>query len=167
MAEVAKATTTVMTADAGIDVSARELGDGGRAVVWANDVALVHGSGNIKATGGAAGGDGGDIETAGGRYLQIGEAPDASASDGHRGRWFVDATNVWLGEWPVINTTYILSGFFISLSAFYVLRRCGSTGSGFAHRVQLGKRAQRCAFSRPGGHRNCECNQRTGSNSVT
>jgi len=91
---VRNATTTFVHADASIRASALESGDGGKIIVWANDSAIVAGSGNLQARGGTHGGNGGLIETSGKRYLYVALAPDASAPAGDAGLWLLDPENV-------------------------------------------------------------------------
>ena len=62
------ATRTIVGADATINASATGNGDGGKVVVWADDVTKVFGS--ITARGGISGGNGGAVETSGKRVLQ-------------------------------------------------------------------------------------------------
>src|SRR5690606_27116551 len=76
---IRRALETTMSTTAVIDASATHLGDGGTIVLWADDAALIDGSHNLRARGGAYGGDGGLIETSGKRWLRVGGAADASA----------------------------------------------------------------------------------------
>jgi hypothetical protein len=89
-----RALVTTLSATAAIDVSATHLGDGGTIVLWADDAALIDGSHNLRARGGAMGGDGGLIETSGKRWLRVGGAADASAPAGTAGLWLLDPRNV-------------------------------------------------------------------------
>lgn len=92
--EIRNANLTYMDADAAINASAIDNGNGGKIIIWADDTAIVAGSGNLKARGGELGGDGGFIETSGKRYLAILEAADAAAPRGTAGTWLLDPYNV-------------------------------------------------------------------------
>jgi hypothetical protein len=91
---VRRATNTLVSAEASIKANALADGNGGRIIVWADETAIVAGSGNLQARGGQAGGDGGMIETSGKRYLEVGAAPDASAPHGTAGTWLLDPFDV-------------------------------------------------------------------------
>lgn len=95
---VRNANLTYMDADAAINASAIQSGDGGKVIVWADDTAIVAGSHNIAARGGAEGGNGGFIETSGKRYLAIGGAASASAVNGLAGTWLLDPYNVTINN---------------------------------------------------------------------
>lgn len=88
------AKTVSMAPDARIDVSAKQTGKGGEAVLWSNDGTTV--AGTIHAKGGAQGGDGGRIETSGLALLDIAESAkaDASATNGKPGLWLLDPNNI-------------------------------------------------------------------------
>lgn len=76
-----------------INVDALTSGDGGRAIVWADDTTRFFGS--ISARGGALSGNGGFIETSGKNYLEVfGIQVDASAPNGIGGEWLLDPRNV-------------------------------------------------------------------------
>ncbi len=96
-----QATTVTMERGAVIDVSATGDGDGGTAVLWSdvNDAASqtrVHGE--VLATGGPEGGDGGRIETSG-RWLDVaGSIGGASAPWGAAGLWLLDPYNVTITD---------------------------------------------------------------------
>jgi filamentous hemagglutinin family protein len=75
-----------------IDVSATNNGDGGKAVIFAEDTARVHGSLAVK--GGKYGGNGGFIETSGKIGFEIAESPDISAAAGKGGHWLIDPYNI-------------------------------------------------------------------------
>ncbi len=81
-----------MASDARIDASATQSGDGGKVVLWSTQSTQVHGQ--LRATGGASGGNGGFIETSG-PYLETADASiDASAPKGAAGEWLLDPVNV-------------------------------------------------------------------------
>src|SRR5690606_8991044 len=93
---IRQAQHTRVEADATLDASATQNGQGGTVVAWSDikdldsrtDVAGV-----LMARGGALGGDGGRIETSG-ATLSVRGAPDASAPLGQGGLWLIDPTDV-------------------------------------------------------------------------
>ncbi|MDX1947209.1 MAG: hypothetical protein SFU86_17545 [Pirellulaceae bacterium] len=89
-----------------IRANALKNGNGGKIIVWADDSALVYGSGNFQARGGTLGGNGGLIETSGKIFLAVGGAASASASHGSAGLWLLDPRNVRI----VAGGTATLSG---------------------------------------------------------
>ncbi len=86
------ATVTAVGADASIHADAVTRGDGGKVVVWADDTTKYYGT--ISAKGGAAGGNGGTVETSGKRVLDMRGKVDASAAAGAGGKWLLDPNNV-------------------------------------------------------------------------
>ncbi|MCA9113943.1 MAG: hypothetical protein KDA79_02575 [Planctomycetaceae bacterium] len=91
---ITTAFTTILGAEVTVSADALEQGHGGTIIVWADDTALVHGSGGLSARGGSVAGDGGFIETSGKRFLKIGQAVDATATHGAAGLWLLDPRNV-------------------------------------------------------------------------
>ena len=89
---VQNAQFTYVDATATIKADATQNGNGGKAIVWANDTTLMYG--NISARGGVLGGNGGFIETSGKRYLAVTNAADASAPKGLAGTWLLDPNDV-------------------------------------------------------------------------
>jgi filamentous hemagglutinin family protein len=83
-----------MDARAVIDASAATLGDGGRVILWADETTRFDGT--ILARAGAAGGDGGFVETSGKNVLGVGLGArvDASAISGANGSWLLDPNNI-------------------------------------------------------------------------
>ncbi|WP_342119453.1 two-partner secretion domain-containing protein [Pseudoduganella sp. OTU4001] len=79
----------VLAADAGAS------GKGGKVIVWADQSARVHGS--LSARGGAAGGNGGLIETSGQQLDLAGLRVDAGAAKGQRGDWLLDPYDIAVG----------------------------------------------------------------------
>jgi filamentous hemagglutinin family protein len=97
-----QATTVTMQAGASIDASATQSGDGGKVVLWSdihNKDSLTNVQGSLTAQGGAAGGNGGNIETSG-ASLQIGSSVrvDTSAAAGQTGNWLLDHFNITHAE---------------------------------------------------------------------
>ncbi|TCO78084.1 filamentous hemagglutinin family protein, partial [Plasticicumulans lactativorans] len=93
-AAVPNARRTYVGPEVTIDASALENGNGGRVIVWADEVARVYGG--IAAHGGAEGGDGGFVETSGKELLDVSRTPDLSAPAGAGGAWLLDPHNVFI-----------------------------------------------------------------------
>jgi filamentous hemagglutinin family protein len=91
-AGVQNANRSYMGADASIKADALSSGNGGKVIVWADDVTQFNGS--ITAKGGAQGGDGGFVETSGKATLQALGSVDASAPNGAAGQWLLDPNNI-------------------------------------------------------------------------
>ena len=87
---------TFVGADAAIDVSALRSGNGGTAIVWANDTTRF--LGDISARGGALGGNGGFVETSGANRLQVLGRVDAIAPNGLAGSWLLDPNNITIQD---------------------------------------------------------------------
>ncbi|ESQ90252.1 YDG domain-containing protein [Asticcacaulis benevestitus] len=103
-ASIRNASTVLVAPDAVIDVSARQSGDGGTVVLWSEDRTGFYG--DIKATGGALGGNGGKVETSGRLQLQAMGAVDASAVSGEAGKWLLDPVDVSIVEAGASGTAY-------------------------------------------------------------
>lgn len=82
--------------NASINASATKSGDGGRAIVFAEDTARIHG--NLSARGGEAEGNGGFVETSGKKSFSITVAPDVSAIAGVAGHWLIDPYDLRVGD---------------------------------------------------------------------
>lgn len=95
---VRRATNTFLSADASITANALVSGNGGKIIVWADEAAIVAGSGNLAARGGPQGGNGGLIETSGKRYLYVDAAPNAAGPAGQAGTWLLDPRNVTINH---------------------------------------------------------------------
>ncbi|GDY09999.1 hypothetical protein LBMAG52_34850 [Planctomycetia bacterium] len=78
--------------DVELSVDAIQHGDGGKLVVWSDEVTQVYGS--LSARGGSDSGDGGFIETSSLEQLLLTSGGDASAANGHAGTWLLDPLNV-------------------------------------------------------------------------
>ena len=81
--------------DSTIKANALDAGDGGRVILWANDLAKAFGQ--IQARGGLSGGDGGFVETSAHTAI-IDMAPDTSAPSGRHGTWLIDPSNVTIAD---------------------------------------------------------------------
>ncbi|MFO0867305.1 MAG: hypothetical protein U0935_00010 [Pirellulales bacterium] len=91
-ASVRNAQQTLLEAGATLNADARGAGDGGRIIVWADDVAVVWGT--ISARGGSVAGDGGFVETSAHRDLVVDQTPDLRAPQGRGGEWLIDPNNL-------------------------------------------------------------------------
>ncbi len=86
------ADTTVMADTAVIHVDAEVAGDGGTAILWADEVTRFYG--DITALGGSEGGDGGLVETSGKGYLAFGGSVDLTAVLGELGTLLLDPVDI-------------------------------------------------------------------------
>ncbi len=91
--ELRTAENVVMDRHSEIDASGTAQGDGGRVILWADEVALFNGK--IYARGGANGGNGGFVETSGGGDLgsEVGYV-DTFAPAGEFGNWLLDPRRI-------------------------------------------------------------------------
>lgn len=124
-----RAETTRVAAGARLDASATGNGDGGTIVVWSDKATDFAGS--AKATGGAAGGNGGLIETSSaGRLSVTGAQIDASAAKGEGGEWLLDPADIEIvdkGEDIPPDGNYIPSGpSLISISSIFGVLQTGT-----------------------------------------
>lgn len=83
---------TYVDKDASIKADAMRQGNGGRVIVWADDITRFHGS--ISAQGGAQGGHGGFAEVSGKRLLQFEGNVDLSAAQGQVGTLLLDPNDI-------------------------------------------------------------------------
>ncbi len=91
-ADVPNAKRTFVGEQTTIRADATGSGDGGRVIVWADEVTRALGS--IQARGGAQGGDGGFVETSGKRDLAFRAKVDVSAPHGAQGTVLLDPTTI-------------------------------------------------------------------------
>lgn len=87
-----QAASATVGRNAKLDASATDNGQGGTIAIWSTgktDVAAV-----VAARGGAAGGDGGLIETSGHRVSVSADLIDTRAPEGKTGQWLIDPYNV-------------------------------------------------------------------------
>ncbi len=89
---LANAQRVIVAHGATLDASATQVGDGGTAVVWADNT--THMSGNIAARGGSEGGNGGKVETSGKQALDLHGTVDVSAPKGKGGSWLLDPNDI-------------------------------------------------------------------------
>ncbi len=93
-ADVYNARTTYVDGNASIKVDATQQGNGGKAIVWANDIARFYG--NISAKGGAVAGNGGFVEVSGKLNVDFLGTVDLSAINGVGGQFLLDPWNIIL-----------------------------------------------------------------------
>lgn len=91
-ADVLNATRTYVSADASIRADAGLVGDGGRVIVWADEITRFNGS--ISARGGALSGDGGFAEVSGKGTLVFRGSANLSALNGFAGELLLDPRNI-------------------------------------------------------------------------
>ncbi|MDP9898022.1 YDG domain-containing protein [Variovorax ginsengisoli] len=103
-ADLANASKVAMAPGATIDVSARQRGNGGTAVLWSQDYTAF--SGSIAARGGASGGNGGKVETSSHDLLQALGRVDSTALAGLGGAWLLDPYNVTIASSGAAGTAY-------------------------------------------------------------
>ncbi|EKC2495860.1 filamentous hemagglutinin N-terminal domain-containing protein, partial [Salmonella enterica] len=89
---IKNASKVVMDKTATVDVSARDAGNGGTAVLWSDDYTNFRGT--VLAKGGAQSGNGGRVETSSHNNLQASGEVNTSARAGHGGEWLLDPTDV-------------------------------------------------------------------------
>ncbi|WP_018987226.1 YDG domain-containing protein [Methylophilus methylotrophus] len=88
--------TTYIAQGATIKADALQQGDGGKVIVWADDLTRYYGS--ISAQGGVAGGNGGFVEVSGKEYLDFYGKVNLTAANGLGGTLLLDPTNIILGN---------------------------------------------------------------------
>lgn len=76
-----------------INADALTKGNGGKIIIWSDDVTRVYG--NLSARGGTQGGNGGLIETSSKAYLDVADIQiDTRSSLGNIGQWLLDPTDL-------------------------------------------------------------------------
>lgn len=90
--EVPNAQRTYVDAQASVRADAIEGGDGGRVIVWADEVTRMHGQ--ISARGGAQGGNGGFAEVSGKQSLEFTGRADLRAPAGQSGTLLLDPNDI-------------------------------------------------------------------------
>ncbi|CAD5956257.1 CHAT domain-containing protein [Planktothrix agardhii] len=83
---------TFISPDSFINANALDTGNGGRVIIWSEDLTQVYG--NIQVRGGIQNGNGGFVETSSRGILDINTAPDISAPVGLGGTWLLDSNNI-------------------------------------------------------------------------
>lgn len=90
--ETRNADATIVGAETTISADAGESGDGGRVVLWADGYTRFHG--DISATGGGSGGNGGFVEVSGKQNLDFRGKVDLTAGNGAAGTLLLDPTDI-------------------------------------------------------------------------
>ena len=93
---VPTATTVSVDTASIIYASAKDSGDGGKVVVWADGSTIFNGT--IMARGGAQSGNGGFVETSGHQQLAFNGVVDLAAPNGTRGTLLLDPQDVTIGS---------------------------------------------------------------------
>ena len=91
---IQNATKTFISQDATLTADATDTGNGGKVIVWADDITRYYGS--ISAKGGVNGGNGGFAEVSGKRLLNFLGKADLSAAQGVGGNLLLDPLNITL-----------------------------------------------------------------------
>ena len=89
---LANAQNTYVAQGAQLKADAQHIGNGGEIVVWADNATRFYG--DISARGGANGGNGGNAEVSGRRYLDFQGTTDLRASQGQTGSLLLDPANI-------------------------------------------------------------------------
>lgn len=95
-AEVDNARTTYVGANTNINVDAKQTGDGGKAIVWANQTTRHYG--HVSAKGGEQTGNGGFVEVSGKQNLAFAGQVDVTANNGTGGTVLFDPENIVLNN---------------------------------------------------------------------
>ncbi len=90
--ELQRARAVLVDADSEVRTDALEKGDGGRIILFSEDLTSIDGA--VSARGGQRGGDGGFVETSGLRRFAISRTPDLGAPNGRGGSWLIDPFNI-------------------------------------------------------------------------
>ncbi|NQU76175.1 MAG: filamentous hemagglutinin N-terminal domain-containing protein, partial [Planctomycetes bacterium] len=90
--DVPAATATYVGPEAQITADAESTGNGGKVIVWADELTKYYGS--ISATGGPEGGNGGFAEVSGKKFLAFDGMVDVSATAGLAGTLLLDPYNI-------------------------------------------------------------------------
>lgn len=102
---VPNASRAFVSQDSVIRTDALERGNGGRAIVWADEVTRFYGK--ISAKGGAANGDGGFAEVSGKNQLDFQGLADLQAVHGRQGNLLLDPTDITISTAPTTGTMSI------------------------------------------------------------
>ncbi len=86
------ASVTAIKNGATLNVNANEFGNGGRAIIWADDTTRFYG--NITANGGAQSGNGGFVEVSGKKSLVFAGDVTTTATNGETGMLLLDPTDI-------------------------------------------------------------------------
>ncbi|MEX2218549.1 MAG: filamentous hemagglutinin N-terminal domain-containing protein [Phycisphaerales bacterium] len=94
---------TYISRDSSIRADATHSGNGGTIIVWSDVV--TRSFGQLSARGGAAGGDGGFIETSGKLELHLSGTPDLRSPLGRGGTWLIDPEDLTITANPTVNVS--------------------------------------------------------------
>jgi filamentous hemagglutinin family protein len=89
---IPNASHTLISSDSVINANALQTGNGGRVIIWSDNVTQFYGT--INARGGVQSGNGGFVETSGKHTLTSLGIVDASATNGLSGQWLLDPNNI-------------------------------------------------------------------------
>ncbi|TAF11265.1 MAG: CHAT domain-containing protein [Nostocales cyanobacterium] len=101
---VPKATNTYINTNSVISVDSNINGNGGKAIIWANDSTKFFGQ--ITARGGANAGNGGFVEISGKNYLTFNGQVDTTAVNGIKGTLLLDPTTLTIIDAPLNSGTF-------------------------------------------------------------
>jgi len=90
--DIQNAYRTFVGKDTTINADAISSGDGGRVIIWADDITRYYG--DISARGGSLSGNGGFVETSGKKYLDFAGLVNVGASNGRGGTWLLDPEDI-------------------------------------------------------------------------
>ena len=90
------AARTIIEQGAQIKANAEITGNGGKVIVWADDVTGY--AGHIEAKGGSVSGDGGNTEVSGKNFLAFSGTVDLTAANGQRGNLLLDPTDITISS---------------------------------------------------------------------
>ncbi|HEY0824244.1 MAG TPA: filamentous hemagglutinin N-terminal domain-containing protein, partial [Ramlibacter sp.] len=123
-ADVPNARRVYVDPTARIEADATQQGDGGRVIVWSDEVTRMHGQ--ISARGGTLGGNGGFAEVSGKQYLEYTGIADLRAPQGGMGTLLLDPQDVTI----ISGTASSTSGTFpIAFGPGAAFEPTNSTGS--------------------------------------
>jgi filamentous hemagglutinin family protein len=105
--EVPNARRTFVAATATIHADATERGDGGKVIVWGDEVTM---HGTITARGGAQGGNGGFVEVSGKQALQFTGTVDRLAPKGRNGTLLLDPNDILIDTDGNVSATETTQG---------------------------------------------------------
>ncbi|MCB1532891.1 MAG: filamentous hemagglutinin N-terminal domain-containing protein [Alphaproteobacteria bacterium] len=94
--DVQTAARSYVDESAVIEASATEVGDGGRVIIWADEITRY--SGQINAEGGAQSGDGGFVEVSGKEHLAYNGLVSTLAANGEDGTLLLDPTDITISN---------------------------------------------------------------------
>lgn len=106
--DVPNALRTYVDAAASINADATVRGNGGRVIVWSDEVTRMHG--HISARGGAEGGNGGFTEVSGKQFLDFNGRVDLRAPQGAAGTLLLDPEDITIVSSTDVNENIMSSG---------------------------------------------------------